>query len=256
MGEHLIEIRDLRKSYVLGGFSFKRVQILRGVSFTVRPSESVALVGGSGSGKSTTARCILQLDRPDRGKVLFDNYDLCTLRGATLRRARQPLQLVFQDPLGSLDPRLTVFDSVSEPLEQRTLTSVERRDRVHEILELVGLGREAQRQPHQLSGGQAQRAAIARAIVSEPKLVILDEATSSLDVSIQAQILNLLRDIQERLHLSYLFISHDLGVVNVICDRVVVMQDGTVIEEGSTRQILRSPEHEYTAKLVKAASAV
>jgi peptide/nickel transport system ATP-binding protein len=256
MSHNLIEIRDLHKSYISRGFSRQRADVLRGVSFGIGPSKIVALVGGSGSGKSTTARCILQLDRPDRGAVLFDNYDLCKLRGGALRRVRRRMQAVFQDPLGSLDPRLSIFDSAAEPLEQEAITPAECRERVYEALRLVGLEAETRRKPGQLSGGQAQRAAIARAIVSRPELVILDEATSSLDVSIQAQILNLLRDLQDRLHLSYLFISHDLGVVNVLCDRVLVMQDGVVIEEGPTSQILRNPEHEYTARLVEAASAV
>lgn len=227
-----------------------RVAAVQGVSFEINSGESLGLVGASGSGKSTLGRCILQLERPDEGEVLFGGNDLCALRGRRLRQARLPIQAVFQEPISSLDPRLPIGQSVAEPLEVSDIGAREKLRRVEAALERVGLGGRYNSRPAELSGGEAQRVAIARAIIGDPKLVLLDEPTSALDVSIQAQVLNLLLELRADLKCALLFISHDLGVVNVMCGRVLVMRHGEIVEAGPTRQILDRPEHSYTAALV------
>jgi peptide/nickel transport system ATP-binding protein len=252
MTEPVLAVSGLRKTYRVA--TGPDVQALKGVSFSIDEGETVGLVGGSGSGKSTTARCVLQLERPDTGSVLFSGTDLCTLRGRRLRHQRRGMQLVFQDPLSSLDPRWTAAQTVEEPLRATGMVPAKRAERVTEALSIVGLGGAAHKHPHELSGGQAQRVAIARSVAGYPRLLICDEATSALDVSIQAQILNLLRDLQRAFGLALLFISHDLGVVRAVCHRVLVMQDGLIIEEGETSAVMSSPEHEYTERLVAAVS--
>jgi ABC-type glutathione transport system ATPase component len=250
--EPLLAIRGLRKSY-----QPRRGEVVRAVvdvNVEVAPGEAVGLVGASGAGKSATAKCVLQLERADGGSVFFRGMDLRTLRGKRLRRHRNGMQVVFQDPISSLDPRWGIYRIVSEPLQSHRLHPDEVRLRVRDTLRLVGLEHEADRRPHELSGGQAQRAAIARAVVGRPQLLICDEATSALDVSIQAQIINLLKDLQQRLDLAMLFISHDLGVVRALCARVYVMQDGRIVERGTTQQVLDQPASEYTQQLVAAAS--
>jgi len=249
----LLKVSDLEKTYSVRG---KRVKVVKDVSLAIERGEVVGLIGASGCGKSTTARCILQLDRADRGTVAFEGADLCSLRGRALRKKRSRMQVVFQDPLTSLDPRHSLHEIVREPLLNVQLSNDEQETRIKQALELVGLDHLEQRRPHEISTGQAQRVAVARAIVSEPSLVICDEATSALDVSIQAQVLNLLREIQQETGVSYLFISHDFGVVNVMCDRVLVMENGEIIEEGPTSGVLRNPQHVYTSRLIEVATAL
>jgi oligopeptide/dipeptide ABC transporter ATP-binding protein len=226
-----------------------------GVSLGLDAGETVGVVGESGSGKSTLARCILQLERPTAGRVGFDGRDLTALAGRDLRRLRRHLQMVFQDPAASLNPRLRVGYAVAEPLRLHGLRTgdAEVRGRVAELFAWVGLGPEhVDRYPHQLSGGQQQRVALARALACEPRLVALDEPTSALDVSVQAALLALLRQLQARLGLAYLFISHDLAVVSARAGRLLVMYLGQVVEEGPAAELLARPRHPYTRALVSA----
>jgi oligopeptide/dipeptide ABC transporter ATP-binding protein len=236
------------------GHTGEPLRAVDGVSFDIRPGETFGLVGESGCGKSTLARCILRLTRPTGGRVVFDGTDLETLGSGDLRALRKRMQIVFQDPYASLDPRMTVGAIVEEPLVIHGVgTSRERRARVAEMLELVGLGpQQGRRKPHEFSGGQRQRIAVARALVLRPELVILDEPVSALDVSIQAQVLNLLRRLQKELNLTYLFIVHDLAVAEYFCDRLAVLYLGAVMELGERDVLFRSPLHPYTDALLSA----
>jgi ABC-type oligopeptide transport system ATPase subunit len=230
---------------------------LKNVSLSVEKGESFGLVGESGSGKTTLTRLILQLDRLTSGRILFDGADLERLPARELRRLRSRIQIVFQDPYASLNPRLTVHDIVSEPMEIHRetlgLNARQRTDRVVELLELVGLGgQHLFRYPHEFSGGQRQRIGIARALASGPEFLILDEPTSALDVSVQAQVLNLLHDLQTKLGLTYFFISHDLGVIRYVCDRVALLYRGEIVEEGETERIFDAPESDYARMLLSA----
>jgi oligopeptide/dipeptide ABC transporter ATP-binding protein len=229
------------------------VQAVSGVSFDVRPGETLGIVGETGSGKSTLARSVLQAPRPTSGSVIFRGTDLTTLRGTRLLQARRHLQMVFQDPFGSLDPKWIVRDLVEEPLiAYRTGGRAARRERVDEVLELVGLdpASHGRRRPRELSGGQAQRVAIARAVALNPALIICDEAVSSLDVLIQAQVLNLFERLRTELGLSYLFIAHDLALVKQVSDRVAVMYLGKLCEAGPGESVYREPLHPYTRALL------
>jgi oligopeptide/dipeptide ABC transporter ATP-binding protein len=229
------------------------VQAVSGVSFDVRPGETLGIVGETGSGKSTLARSVLQAPRPTSGEVLFRGADLTTLHGTRLLQARRHLQMVFQDPFGSLDPKWVVRDLVEEPLiAYRTGGRAARRKRVDEVLELVGLdpASHGRRRPRELSGGQAQRVAIARAVALSPALIICDEAVSSLDVLIQAQVLNLFERLRTELSLSYLFIAHDLALVKQVSDRVAVMYLGRLCEVGPGESVYREPLHPYTRALL------
>ena len=220
------------------------------VSLTIAPGETLGLVGESGCGKSTLARVILSLVKPTAGKVSFDGVDVHHARGDALRSVRRQVQMVFQDPTGSLNPRMRVGDIVAEPLIVHGLPW---RDRVAELLEECGMPRDsAQRYPHQFSGGQRQRIAIARALALRPRLVICDEPTSALDVSVQAQILNLLKQLQQSHGVAYLLITHDLGVVAHMADRIGVMHRGRLVEEGEAVSLLTAPEHPYTRELLAA----
>ena len=225
-----------------------------GVSLALKRGETLGIVGESGCGKSTLARVILRLIEPTSGRISFDGDDVMALRYAQLRQRRRDMQIVFQDPYASLDPRMSIGQIIAEPLDIHGLgTRAERRQKVEDLLLMVGLDRSAlQRYPHEFSGGQRQRIGIARAIALEPKLLILDEPVSALDVSIQSQILNLLIDLKSRLNLSYIFISHDLSVVEHVSDRVLVMYLGRIVEEGTANQVLRQPRHPYTEALVSA----
>ena len=249
-GEALLEVRDLvHEFHTKGGV----VQAVSGVSFDVRPGETLGIVGETGSGESTLARCVLQAPRPTSGSVIFRGTDLTTLQGTRLLAARRHLQMVFQDPFGSLDPEWVVRDLVAEPLvAYRTGDRAARRQRVDEVLELVGLDPAAhgRRRPRELSGGQAQRVAIARAIAINPALIICDEAVSSLDVLIQAQVLNLFERLRTELSLSYLFIAHDLALVKQVSDRVAVMYLGKLCEVGPGETVYREPLHPYTRALL------
>jgi len=224
------------------------------VSFDVRKGETVGLVGESGSGKSTLARCILRLLRPTGGRVLLGGSDLLMLGRAEMRRVRRRMQIVLEDPYASLDPRMSALGIVEEPLAIHGIGARdERRERATEMLELVGIApAQMRRKPHEFSGGQRQRIGVARALVLHPELVILDEPISALDVSIQAQVLNLLRRLQEQLHLTYLFIIHDLAVAEYFCDRVVVLYRGAVVELADRETLFRRPLHPYTVSLLSA----
>ena len=224
------------------------------VSFVLERGTTLGLVGESGSGKSTTAHCILQLVRADAGEILFEGQDLTKLGAGGLRPIRRDLQVVFQDPYSSLDPRLSIEDAVAEPLDIHGIgTRRERRARARAMLDRVGIDPAwGRRRPSQLSGGQRQRVGIARAFISEPKLVVCDEAVSALDVSIQAQVLNLLKDLQEETGLAYLFISHDLAVIRNVSDVVAVMQSGELVELAPADTLFSAPQHEYTRRLLDA----
>jgi ABC-type oligopeptide transport system ATPase subunit len=250
VNELLLHVEDLVKSYP--GQQFRAVDQ---ISFTIRRGEVVGLVGESGSGKSTTARCVAGLLRPDSGTVRLDGQDVTRARGRELRALRTRMQMIFQDPYSSLNPRMTIEQLVGEGLIAHRLerSAAARRDRVIELLELVGLSADQLgRHPRSFSGGQRQRIAIARALAVSPELLICDEPVSSLDVSMQAQVLNLFRDLREQLRLSMLFIAHDLGVVRYLCDRVAVMQHGRVVEIGERDQVYAAPAHPYTRALLDA----
>ena len=256
----ILEVRGLKKYFpIYSGLFAQRVEgwvrAVDDVSFSIRRGETLGLVGESGCGKTTTGRCILQLDRPTAGEVLFEGQNLARMADAALRPLRRQMQIVFQDPYSSLNPRMTVGQILSEPIRVHRISPDGRRyeDRVAELLSVVGLNPlMAGRYPHELSGGQRQRVGIARALALEPKFIVCDEPISALDVSIQAQILNLLEELQERFGLTYLFIAHDLSVVRHISDRIVVMYLGKVVEIAGRQELYENPLHPYTKALLSA----
>ena len=256
----LLQVENLVREYAMPREKLfgppPRVHALNGVSFTIEAGRSLGIVGESGSGKSTLARLVMALDTPTSGRVLMDGRDLHALPREELRLARRDFQMVFQDPYGSLDPRQTVARIVAEPLAaQGGMTAADQRQRAAAVMDAVGLrAADLDKYPHEFSGGQRQRIAIARALVTRPRLIVADEPVSALDVSVQAQVLNLLRDLQDELGLAYIFISHDLAVVRFISDEVLVMKDGVVVEQASTAQILAAPREAYTQRLVAAAA--
>jgi oligopeptide transport system ATP-binding protein len=259
MSEVLLEVRNLVKHFPVGagflGRSGGTVRAVDGVSFSLRRGETLGLVGESGCGKTTTGRCILQLERPTSGQIVFEGTDLATHSEQQLRELRRHMQVIFQDPYSSLNPRMTIGQILAEPLKVHRLVSgkAAREKRIQELLAQVGLlPQHAHRYPHQLSGGQRQRVGIARALAMEPSLIICDEPVSALDVSIQAQIINLLEELQSRLGLTYLFIAHDLSVVRHISDRVVVMYLGKVAEVADRQALYEAPVHPYTRALLSA----
>jgi len=258
-GPPLLEVRNLVKHFrVAGGFFGGRSGLIRavdGVSFELRRGETLGLVGESGCGKTTTGRCILQLERPTSGEVIFEGRDLTKLGDDELRAVRRKVQVIFQDPYSSLNPRMTVGQIIAEPLAVHGIVTERksRAQRVREILTHVGLlPQHAHRYPHQLSGGQRQRVGIARALAVEPALIICDEPVSALDVSIQAQIINLLEDLQAEFGLTYLFVAHDLSVVRHISDRVAVMYLGKIVEITDRKSLYDAPLHPYTKALLSA----
>lgn len=252
----LLEVRGLKQHFEQrSGWLARRKRVVRavdGVDLALQPGEVLGLVGESGCGKTTLGRCALYLLKPTAGEVIFDGQNLLTLDTAAMHRVRREMQVVFQDPLSSLDPRFSVEEAVAEPLRTHTsLGRPERRERVSALLEDVGLGAQhLDRYPHELSGGQCQRVALARALALHPRLLVLDEPTSALDVSVQAQIIGLLVELKEAYKLTYLFISHDLGVVRYISDRIAVMYLGKMAEVGPTEAVFESPRHPYTKALL------
>jgi ABC-type oligopeptide transport system ATPase subunit len=253
----LLEVRDLVKRFpVKRGLFVERtvdwVDAVAGVSFDIGAGETLGLVGESGSGKSTTGFCILQLMRPTSGSVRFEGRELTELSGEELRRVRRDAQIVFQDPYSSLDPRMTVGNIVAEPLVVHGVgTRRDRRTRVRELLDVVGFDPAyVNRYPHEFSGGQRQRIGIARALALSPRLIVCDEPVSALDVSIQAQIINLLKDLQAEFGLAYLFIAHDLAVVRSVSDRIAVMHRGRIVETGAASEVYERPKDAYTKALL------
>jgi len=254
----IVEIRGIEKQFVAKrsflGRPLASVKAVDDVSLALMPGEILAIVGESGCGKSTVGRLLMRLIEPTAGQVWIDGEDVTKLGHAAMRRRRHKVQLIFQDPYASLNPRMTIGQTIAEPLMlHKVVPANQRRQRVAELLEMVGLRPEqANRYPHEFSGGQRQRVVIARALASEPRAIICDEAVSALDVSIQAQILNLLKDLQKRLGLALVFISHDLGVVKHIADRVAVMYLGKLVEIGTADMIFGAPRHPYTRALLAA----
>ena len=253
----LLVVQDLVKHYRLPRehllAAAPRVQALQGLSFELAAGQSLGVVGESGSGKSTLARLVMALEPPTSGRVLMAGQDLAELDAAALRRARAGFQMVFQDPFGSLDPRLTVGRTVAQPLLAQGQSAAVQRQRVAAMLDAVGLrAADAGKYPHEFSGGQRQRIAIARALVTHPQLIVADEPVSALDVSVQAQVLNLMQDLQDQLGVTYLFISHDLAVVDLVCDEVLVLYQGRAVEQGSPQTLFTAAAHPYTRALMDA----
>jgi peptide/nickel transport system ATP-binding protein/oligopeptide transport system ATP-binding protein len=254
----LLEVRNLKQYFPIRGGVLGRVQghvkAVDGINFEVYPGETVSIVGESGCGKSTTGRSILRLVEPTEGTVIFDGEDITHLSQRELRHRRRHMQIIFQDPFASFNPRQTIHQLLDEAMAiQNTAPRAQRRQRILELLEMVGLKPEhIDRYPHEFSGGQRQRIAIARALSVDPKLIVCDEAVSALDVSVQAQVINLLKRLQRELGLTYLFVAHDLGVVRHISDRIIVMYLGRIVEVGDTRTIFERPQHPYTRALLSA----
>jgi oligopeptide transport system ATP-binding protein len=256
----LLEVRNLKMYFpITRGIVIQRhvgdIKAVDDISFHVRKGETLGLVGESGCGKSTTGRAILQLYRPTGGQVLFKGEDLCQMKGETLRRKRREMQMIFQDPYASLNPRMTVGSIISEPLEVHNILSSrkERQERVQELLKVVGLNPYfVNRYPHEFSGGQRQRIGVARALAVNPEFIVCDEPISALDVSIQAQIINLLQDLQSEFGLTYLFIAHDLSVVRHISDRIAVMYLGKLMELADRDELYNNPMHPYSQALLSA----
>ena len=259
----LLEIQNLRVHFPVKQGVFSRttgyLKAVDDVSFTVEPGEAVGLVGESGCGKTTLGRAVLRLIEPTGGRLIFDGEDILPLSAKELRVRRRQFQMIFQDPFSSLNPRMTVGDSIGEALDIHRLaaTAAARVQRIRELLQSVGLDpSHAERYPHEFSGGQRQRIGIARALAVEPKLIICDEPVSALDVSVQAQVINLLQDLQSQRNLAYLFISHDLAVVEHLCRRLLVMYLGRIVEAGDAKEICRAPQHPYTQALISAVPVV
>jgi len=251
-GEPLLRVSDVTKHFTVGVRT--QVRAVDGVSFEIYPGETLGLVGESGCGKSTLGRVVTQLLPATSGSIIFEGQDLATLRGEALRQMRREVQMIFQDPYASLDPRMTIGDIIAEPLVNfRVMKGKQKDDRVQELLKTVGLNPYFNnRYPHEFSGGQRQRIGIARALALNPKLIVCDEPISALDVSIQAQVINLLEDLQAQFNLTYLFIAHDLSVVRHISDRVMVMYLGKVAEIASSQDLYDNQKHPYTRALLSA----
>lgn len=256
--ENILEVKNLKKHFpIKKGLLLREVGSVKAVddvSFTVRKGETLGLVGESGCGKSTLGRALIRLYEPTAGEIQFNGRDWLKVEGQDLRQQRKEIQMIFQDPYSSLDPRMTVGQILSEPFEiHGTLFGEERKKRVKELIELVGLkASHMNRYPHEFSGGQKQRICIARALALEPNVIIADEPVSALDVSIQAQILNLMKDLQKRFQLTYVFISHDLSVIEHLCDRIAVMYLGKIVELAPRDELFKNPQHPYTQALISA----
>jgi ABC-type oligopeptide transport system ATPase subunit len=246
----LLSATSLTKVFTTGGKEFRAVD---NISFNIEEGGVLGIVGESGSGKSTVARLVMRLIEPTAGKILFEGHDLTAKSGEELRLVRRRMQIVFQNPHSSLNPRHTIRDAIAEPfLIQTPFRGVELEQRIESLLDIVSLPKTFKyRYPHELSGGQKQRISIARAVALEPRLLVLDEPTSALDVSVQAQIINFLQDLRQRLKLTYLFISHNLAVVRHLCDHVIVMNKGKMVEEGETARVFTDPQQDYTRQLIE-----
>lgn len=251
MSEFLVEVKNLRKEFHLQD---KKLVAIRDISFAIRPGETLGLVGESGCGKSTTGRCLLRLEEPTSGEVSFDKRDLMSLSSKELFVFRRNAQIIFQDPYSSLNPRMTARDIIAEPLHIHGIIPEKGLENyLHELLDLVSLSKSSLgRFPHEFSGGQRQRIGIARAIALKPRFLVCDEPISALDVSVQAQIVNLLKTLQKELGLTYLFIAHDLAMVKYISDRVAVMYLGSIVEIAESEELYRNPRHPYTQALLSA----
>ncbi|MBX2996840.1 MAG: dipeptide ABC transporter ATP-binding protein [Bdellovibrionaceae bacterium] len=258
MNDVILDVKHLKKHFpVKQGLLMREVAQVKAVddiSLEIRRGETIGLVGESGCGKSTLGRALIRLYEPSSGAVTFNGRDFLNLKGEDLRRERRNMQMIFQDPYASLDPRMTVGQILSEPFEiHGILKSREREAKVKSLLETVGLkASHINRYPHEFSGGQKQRICIARALALEPSLIICDEPVSALDVSIQAQILNLMKDLQKKFNLTYVFISHDLSVIEHICDRIAVMYLGKIVEIATREELFKNPQHPYTQALIQA----
>jgi len=258
MSEIILEAKNIKKHFpIRKGLLLREVASVKAVddvSLVVRKGETLGLVGESGCGKSTLGRTLIRLYEPTAGEITFDGQNFLDLKGESLRKKRRNMQMIFQDPYASLDPRMTVGQIIRQPMDIHNVgTPAERNQRVLELIELVGLRKaHVNRYPHEFSGGQRQRISIARAIALNPELIICDEPVSALDVSIQAQILNLLKDLQEKLKLTYIFISHDLSVIEHTCDRIAVMYLGKIVEIAERDELFRNPQHPYTQALIGA----
>ncbi len=262
MNDFILEAKAIKKYFPIKKGFFMReagqVKAVEEVSLSIRRGETLGLVGESGCGKSTLGRSLIRLYEPTSGAIQFDGDDFLNLKGQALRKKRRDIQMIFQDPYASLDPRMTVGQIVEQPFKiHGLLNKVEREVQVKQLLELVGLkASHVNRYPHEFSGGQRQRISIARAIALNPKLIICDEPVSALDVSIQAQILNLLKDLQDQLKLTYLFISHDLSVIEHVCDRIAVMYLGRIVEIGTRDELFKNPRHPYTRALMSSIPSI
>jgi oligopeptide transport system ATP-binding protein len=262
MSEIILEAKSIKKHFPIKKGFFMRevgqVKAVEEINLSVRRGETLGLVGESGCGKSTLGRTLIRLYEPTAGSIQFDGSDFLNLSGQELRKKRRDIQMIFQDPYASLDSRMTVGQIIEQPFQiHGLLQKHEREVRVKQLLELVGLkSSHVNRYPHEFSGGQRQRIAIARAVALEPKLIICDEPVSALDVSIQAQVLNLLKDLQERLKLTYIFISHDLSVIEHVCDRIAVMYLGRIVEVASRDELFKDPQHPYTQALMSSIPSI
>ncbi|WP_202077458.1 ABC transporter ATP-binding protein [Caldalkalibacillus salinus] len=258
MQKELLKVKNLKQYFpIKGGYlgrTVNHVKAVDDVTFTIHEGETVSIVGESGCGKSTTGRAILRLDEPTDGEVTFDGEDLLALNKNEMRKMRKDLQIIFQDPYASLNPRQTIRQILDEALEiQQVVPKDQREDKIRELMDIVGLGsHQIDRYPHEFSGGQRQRVGIARALSVNPKLIVCDEAVSALDVSIQAQVINLLKQLQNKFNLTYLFIAHDLGVVRHISDRIIVMYLGKIVEIADKKSLFENPQHPYTKALLSA----